>query len=67
MFVVDKTYENMIYNIKAGVSFDKLSKVILTHQDLDHIGGLPGILKEIPHKVDSPTKATNRIFRARRN
>ncbi|NQX66043.1 MBL fold metallo-hydrolase [Paenibacillus alba] len=31
---------------KAGVSFDKLKVVILTHQDVDHIGSLPEILKE---------------------
>ncbi|CAM3923328.1 MBL fold metallo-hydrolase [Alicyclobacillus pomorum] len=36
----------------AGVPFDKLSKVILTHQDLDHIGGLPAILKAVDHPVE---------------
>jgi glyoxylase-like metal-dependent hydrolase (beta-lactamase superfamily II) len=37
---------------KAGVPLHKLNKVILTHQDLDHIGSLPSILQEVPHKVD---------------
>jgi glyoxylase-like metal-dependent hydrolase (beta-lactamase superfamily II) len=37
---------------KAGVSFDKLNKVIITHHDIDHIGCLPGILNTLPHKVE---------------
>ncbi|SFJ67247.1 MBL fold metallo-hydrolase [Thermoflavimicrobium dichotomicum] len=37
---------------KAGVPFEKLSKIIITHQDLDHIGSLPVILKESPHRVE---------------
>ncbi|TNJ62584.1 MBL fold metallo-hydrolase [Paenibacillus hemerocallicola] len=46
---------------KVGVSFDKLKVVILTHQDVDHIGSLPGILKECgtdikvyAHELDKP-------------
>jgi glyoxylase-like metal-dependent hydrolase (beta-lactamase superfamily II) len=45
----------------AGVPFNKLSKVILTHQDIDHIGSLPELLKEfdgpievLAHKEDKP-------------
>jgi glyoxylase-like metal-dependent hydrolase (beta-lactamase superfamily II) len=37
---------------KAGVPFNKLSKVILTHQDIDHVGSLPEILKCVDHKVE---------------
>jgi glyoxylase-like metal-dependent hydrolase (beta-lactamase superfamily II) len=37
---------------EAGVPFSKLSKIILTHQDLDHIGGLPEILRESDHKIE---------------
>lgn len=46
---------------KAGVPFNKLNKVILTHQDIDHIGGLPEILEAadqkievLAHEVDKP-------------
>lgn len=37
---------------QAGVPFEKLEKVILTHQDIDHIGGLPEILEETDHKIE---------------
>jgi len=34
------------------VSFDRLNKVIITHQDIDHIGSLPDIIRESSHDVD---------------
>ncbi|HEX7515109.1 MAG TPA: MBL fold metallo-hydrolase [archaeon] len=37
---------------QAGVSFNRLDKVIVTHQDIDHIGGLPDIILESSHKVE---------------
>jgi glyoxylase-like metal-dependent hydrolase (beta-lactamase superfamily II) len=46
--------------IEAGVSFDRLNKIIVTHQDIDHIGGVKGILSEKPevmvlaHEEDKP-------------
>ncbi len=36
---------------KVGASIDQLEAVILTHHDIDHIGGLPAILKELPGQV----------------
>ena len=46
---------------KVGVSFDKLKVLILTHQDIDHIGTLPEILQECgsnikvyAHELDKP-------------
>ncbi|QPQ30754.1 MBL fold metallo-hydrolase [Lysinibacillus sp. JNUCC 51] len=46
---------------KVGVSFDKLKVIILTHQDIDHIGSLPEILQEYgrnikvyAHELDKP-------------
>jgi len=37
---------------KTGVSFNKLSKIILTHQDIDHIGSLSEILKNSESKIE---------------
>ncbi|PFJ07395.1 hydrolase [Bacillus cereus] len=46
---------------RVGVSFDKLKVLILTHQDIDHIGSLPEILQSIgsnikvyAHELDKP-------------
>jgi len=37
---------------RADVPFDRLDKVIITHQDIDHIGSLPDIVRESSHKVE---------------
>lgn len=37
---------------RVGIPFDKLTKVLITHHDIDHIGGLPGILKELSGRVE---------------
>lgn len=37
---------------KSGISFDRLSKVIITHQDIDHIGNLSGIISESKNGVE---------------
>lgn len=34
---------------KAGISFNKLNNIILTHHDIDHIGCVSSILKELPN------------------
>jgi glyoxylase-like metal-dependent hydrolase (beta-lactamase superfamily II) len=45
---------------KAGVPFEKLDKIIITHQDIDHIGGVKEIINELPgvevfsHLLDKP-------------
>lgn len=36
---------------KLGVPFTRLKAVILTHQDIDHIGSLPDIQKELNHSI----------------
>ncbi|HWQ71929.1 MAG TPA: MBL fold metallo-hydrolase [Desulfitobacteriaceae bacterium] len=37
---------------KAGVPFARLNKIIITHQDNDHIGSLPEILKASERKIE---------------
>src|SRR5215210_6053209 len=45
----------------AGVSFESVHRIILTHQDIDHIGGLPEIVRVrgseievLAHEEDKP-------------
>ena len=37
---------------EVGVSFEKIKAVILTHQDLDHIGSLPEIVSKSNHNIE---------------
>ncbi|MCZ8516193.1 MBL fold metallo-hydrolase [Paenibacillus filicis] len=36
----------------AGVQAERINRVVLTHQDVDHIGALPQLLAETPHPVE---------------
>lgn len=57
VILVDTGYPGQLPKIreemeKAGLSFNKLGKVIITHHDMDHIGSLAGILMESSQKVE---------------
>jgi len=64
--LVDAGFPGMLASIQnemeiAGVPFEHLSKVILTHQDFDHIGGIPEIqnaathpIEVLAHRLDKP-------------
>ncbi|HDX9706557.1 hydrolase [Bacillus thuringiensis] len=64
--LIDTSFPGQIEDIqvemeKVGLSFDKLKVVILTHQDIDHIGSLPELLqrcgsniKVYAHELDKP-------------
>jgi len=36
----------------AGVSIDQLTQIVITHQDIDHIGSLPAILNAVKHPIE---------------
>jgi glyoxylase-like metal-dependent hydrolase (beta-lactamase superfamily II) len=55
--LVDAGFPGLLHQIReamarAGVPFDMLDKVIVTHQDIDHIGSLPDIVRESSHNLD---------------
>ena len=55
--LVDTGFPGQLQQIRramdgAGTSFNRLDKVIITHQDIDHIGSLPDIIRESSHKVE---------------
>lgn len=65
VILADAGAPNSLHEIKramegVGVSFENLDKIIVTHQDIDHIGGIQGILNElgevkvIAHEDDKP-------------
>ena len=57
VILVDAGFPGQLQQIReamgrAGVPFDRLNMVIITHQDIDHIGSLPDIVRESSHKVE---------------
>jgi glyoxylase-like metal-dependent hydrolase (beta-lactamase superfamily II) len=38
--------------INEGIHFENINKIIITHQDLDHFGGLPEILEASKDKIE---------------
>ncbi len=65
VILVDTGVPNSLNEIKKAmeethVPFERLNKIIITHQDIDHIGGVKSILNELPevevlaHEEDKP-------------
>jgi glyoxylase-like metal-dependent hydrolase (beta-lactamase superfamily II) len=57
LILIDTGFPGQLTQIKEaiereGLSFPKLKMVILTHQDIDHVGSLSSILKELPNGVE---------------
>ncbi|MCT4598366.1 MAG: MBL fold metallo-hydrolase [Vallitalea sp.] len=56
LVLIDTGFPGQIHQIreafeKEGIPFSKLNMVILTHQDIDHIGSISDILKEMSGRV----------------
>ncbi len=65
VILVDAGIPDSIPEIKdeikdAGVPFESINTIIVTHQDIDHVGGIKDILNELPyikvlaHEADKP-------------
>ncbi len=57
LILVDTGFPGQLHQIheafeKEGIPFSKLKMIILTHQDIDHIGSISDILKEMPGRVE---------------
>lgn len=46
----------------AGVPLERLTRVIVTHQDIDHIGGLPDLLASLDHPIEVLAHADDRPY-----
>ena len=56
MILVDAGYSGQYDTIRdacinEGIHFEDINKIIITHQDLDHFGGLPEILEASKKKI----------------
>lgn len=65
--LVDTGYPGQFPLIRAamenvGVLFHQLNKVVITHQDLDHIGNLPAIRAEATQPIEVMASAVERPF-----
>lgn len=47
---------------QAGVPFEKLRQVILTHHDIDHLGGMKDILNALPGQVRVLTHSEEKAY-----
>ena len=47
---------------KASLNFDKIDKIIITHQDIDHIGSISDILNELDHKIIVLAHKEDKLF-----
>ena len=67
VILVDTGFPGQLTHIKeqmsgAGIPFEKLSQIILTHSDMDHIGSLRSILDALPHKIQVIAHANEKPY-----
>ncbi len=47
---------------RAGVAFERIDGVILTHQDIDHVGGIEEVLHALDHQVNVYAHAEDKPY-----
>lgn len=57
VILIDTGFPGQINEIRecieqAGVSFEKLNKIFITHQDIDHIGSLSAIIEDSENQIE---------------
>ncbi|MEW9698730.1 MBL fold metallo-hydrolase [Paenibacillus sp. SI8] len=65
--LVDTGYPGILPKLREafeleGVPYNRLSKIIITHQDMDHIGSLPAILSESSHPIEVLANAIEKPY-----
>lgn len=48
--------------VQAGIPFERLNKIIITHHDMDHIGSLNSILNKSSKKVEVLSSGTEKLY-----
>lgn len=67
LILIDTGFPGQLHQIreaaeKEGIPFDKLNTIILTHQDIDHIGSASDILRNIPRMVKVLTHEEEKAY-----
>lgn len=67
LILIDTAFPGQLHQIreaveKEGIPFNKLNTIILTHQDIDHIGSASDILRNIPRMVKVLTHEEERAY-----
>ncbi|MCM3785077.1 MBL fold metallo-hydrolase [Neobacillus mesonae] len=67
VILVDTGYAGMLDLIEqelalTGVNLSRITRILLTHQDMDHIGGLPDLLSHLNQNVEVLSSAAEKPY-----
>lgn len=67
MILIDTGFPSQLEKFKEAVkmldlSFERINKILLTHQDIDHVGSLASIVKELNKKVEVISHETEKQY-----